>query len=340
MRSISRRQLTFATTAAWIAGMASAARSEAVDQPITFSGAGGAPLAGSLVLAGGGKTPAVVLVQGSGPTDRDGNQLPRLRTDLLVQLARLLAENGIASLRYDKRGIGGSAAGLPHDRESLSRFAAWENFVADGEAAFQALASQPSVDTTRIGVIGHSEGGLIALSLASRAVVHPKALVLLATPGRPLGQVLDDQIGAALDRQKAPPAVRTFFLDAKRRIEAAIAETGTVPADVPPGLQAIYPGYLGPFLRSLLALDPAALAKDYSGPILAIDGTADTQVFAARDAAVFQRVLAGRSDGSAVVMPDAVSHNMKHAAPGEDGFGGPLDDAVRGTLQPWLAAHL
>ncbi len=113
-----------------------------------------------------------------------------------------------------------------------------------------------------------------------------------------------------------------------------------MPDDVPAGLQALYPRYLGGFLQSLLTLDPAALANGHAGPILVINGTADVQVSAERDAGVFAHALAGRMDGSEVVTPADVSHNMKHAAAGDAGIDGEIDDAVRRTLARWLAANL
>src|SRR5438105_11359896 len=82
---------------------ATATAAAPVEQQVTFTGAGGVTLAGTLVLPESASAdrlvPALLLIQGSGPSDRDGNQLPNLRTDILRQVAELLAEQNIASLR-------------------------------------------------------------------------------------------------------------------------------------------------------------------------------------------------------------------------------------------------
>src|SRR5712671_4102275 len=109
---------------------------------VRFAGSDGASLAGTLLLpikSELGRVPGIVLVAGSGPTDRDGNNsLVPERIDLLKQLAELLARAGIATLRYDKRGIGGSQR--PSDSMQLQeRFFAWENFVGDVQAAHAEL---------------------------------------------------------------------------------------------------------------------------------------------------------------------------------------------------------
>src|SRR5688500_18112657 len=101
---------------------------------ISFEGAGGVRLSATLLLPEGAaadrRVPAVVLVAGSGPTDRNGNQPPLLWTGLLKQLADVLADAGIASLRYDKRGQYRSGK-PPKDPAALARFVAWEHFIAE-----------------------------------------------------------------------------------------------------------------------------------------------------------------------------------------------------------------
>src|SRR5258708_3636948 len=93
------------------------------ERQVTFPGADGATLAGTLQLPAGEKAgPALVLLAGSGPTDRDGNQPPALVTDLLKQVAVGLAEKGIASLRYDKRGMYANKADLPKDLAKYGDF--------------------------------------------------------------------------------------------------------------------------------------------------------------------------------------------------------------------------
>jgi uncharacterized protein len=169
----------------------------------------------------------------------------------------------------------------------------------------------PGIASDRVGVLRHSEGGLLALGFAAQYHPQPKALILASPPGRLFGEVIHDQLSALLEQQQATAEQCQFFLDADRRIRSEILETGKVPLDVPAGLAPLYPTYLGRFLKSELALDPAALATNVEGAILVINGAADTQVLAKRDAARFSSALANRKDGSEVFTPSAVSHNLK-----------------------------
>ncbi len=201
------------------------------EHEVRLHGAVGVSLAGSLALPtndhSGRYYPAMLLISGSGPTDRDGNQLPALRTDLLKQIAALLAHSGIASLRYDKRGVGGSKP-LPAN-QTMEEIAAWENFVGDAVSAFSHLSHQAGVDKTRVGILGHSEGGLIALDGASALRGAPSVLVLASTPGRPIDVVLQEQLASTLKKQNATPEQTRLFLDANSAIVAAIRATGKIP---------------------------------------------------------------------------------------------------------------
>ncbi|MEI7446486.1 MAG: alpha/beta hydrolase [Burkholderiales bacterium] len=158
-------------------------------------------LSGTLTLPDALGTPRTValFVAGSGPTDRDGNgPALGLRTDCLKQLAAALASGGVASLRYDKRGDGRSAAG-PTD-ESALRF---EHFVDDAAEWARRLAVDPRFD--RVAVLGHSEGALIAALCASHAPAVDHVLKLAGGdaasraasythPERPLAPGLADGI--------------------------------------------------------------------------------------------------------------------------------------------------
>ena len=174
-----------------------------------FAGSQGASLAGTLLLPIWSeleKVPGVVLVSGSGPTDRDGNNaLVPDRIDLLKQIAELLAEAGIASLRYDKRGIGASSA-KPHGSiAELERFFSWENFVGDVVAAQAELVKHDEIKSYATALLGHSEGGLLVLAAAPTIVKNPPyGMVLVATPGRKLDEILRAQIGRGAPNLVAP----------------------------------------------------------------------------------------------------------------------------------------
>jgi len=120
-----------------------------------------APLHGTLLLPyAPGPHPALLLVAGSGPVDRDGN-LPSLHNDSLRLLAEGLAACGIATLRADKRGVGASHAAAP-DEAALSL----DTYVNDAVSWMHALAADPAI--ARVGLLGHSEGALIASVLTQK----------------------------------------------------------------------------------------------------------------------------------------------------------------------------
>jgi dienelactone hydrolase len=221
----------------------------------------------------------------------------------------------------------------------LPLFCRWESFVNDATFAFKFLASRPKIDSDSVGIFGHSEGGSIALDVSQNQKFDapaPKLLILAATAGRSLGDIISEQICAILSHQKAEPQAREFFLKENRRIQKAILATGKVPSDVPSGLRIFYPDYIGPFLKSALALDTPTLASSFSGPILVINGMADTQVSAERDAGLFAKILSNRSDGSEVYLPTDVSHNLKHINGNPQGFDGDLDGRVKDKVLSWL----
>ncbi|QCI64308.1 alpha/beta hydrolase family protein [Phreatobacter stygius] len=312
---------------------------------VSFRGSGGTALAGTLQLpagADGRRVPAVLLVQGSGPTDRDGNQPPALITDLLQQIAGTLAGFGIASLRYDKRGMHANAASLPRDPEALAEFVRWRHFVEDAAAAFRALKSRPEIDPARAGLFGHSEGGLIGLAMAARpgGDAVPAALVLAATPGRPLGVVLREQLERLGRLQGAPDAILQPLLDQNDQIVARLEATGELMPDIAPGLRALYPPYLRLFWQAAAALDPVALVAGYGGPVLVLAGGEDSQVSPDRDALALGAALARRSlpvNAYAIGIVPGVSHNLKPVSrPGDPGFAGPVAEAVTTVLHGWF----
>ena len=313
-----------------MSNVGSTARAASTEEEVVFSGSGGVPIAGSLILPGWASkdhpVAGLLLIQGSGPTDRDGNQPPALKPNLLRHVAEALADEGIASLRYDKRGMYANHDSLPAKQDELSSFFSWPALVGDARAALAFLANQSAVVSDWVGVFGHSEGGLIGLDLSGGdQEPRPKVLVLASTPGRPIGQVIHDQLSALLEQQQATAQQREFFLATDARIQSEILTTGEVPFDAPSGLAALYPSYLGPFLKDELALDPVALATRSKCPLLVINGTADSQVSAVRDAAQFSLALRSRTDVSEVFTPAGVSHNLKTVTSDSDpGFDGPL----------------
>jgi uncharacterized protein len=324
------------------------AAEEFEQRQVVFRGAGDTSLSGTLLVPKGAprsRFGAVVLLSGSGPTDRDGNQAPALVTDLLKQIAEGLAGHGVASLRFDKRGMHANAKERPQDPAQLAGFFAWENFVADAVAAYKFLRTQPEVQGGRVGFLGHSEGGVLALLAADELTAEgasPAALVLLSTPGRSLDAIIDEQLTRLLKIQGASDEQSRYFVDENARIVQSIRETGKVPDKVPMGLKALYPAYLGGFLQSTFATDPCRFAARYAGPVLVVSGAKDVQVSPERDAAALDAALKSRKpdDHRLVIVPDA-SHNLKAVkTENEPGFVGDIVPGIVEGMAGWLTARL
>lgn len=229
-----------------------------LNQNMTVQVAGGV-LHGSLMLPKADHPlPVALLIAGSGPTDRNGNN-PMGRNDSLKRLAQALARRGIASLRYDKRGIGQSQAVAP-DESELSVAA----YVADAEAWARKLKADARF--SGLVLIGHSEGALIA-SLAA-AAVEPAALISIAGSGRPIDQLLREQLQGRL-----PPALLATAFYLLDELKA-----GRTHDQVPETLQVLFRPSVQPYLISLFRHDPARAFARTTAPALIVQGTHDIQV--------------------------------------------------------------
>jgi pimeloyl-ACP methyl ester carboxylesterase len=263
-------------------------------QSVTEEAWSHAGLAGTFAGPGPGAPPgpAVLILVGSGPTDRDGNG-QYVSTDMYRMLAAGLAGAGIRSLRYDKRGLGGSA-GI---REEDLRF---DRYVDDAMEAARDLAARK--DVSGVVIAGHSEGGLVAILAARQAPLA--GVVLLATPGRSVVEVLRQQYGGA-----NPPQLRQKALD----IIAALAAGGRV-TDVPPALAPAFRPSVQPYLASMINIDPAKEFAQVKIPTLLIYSARDLQVsLADRDA-----LAAARPDAEMVTLPEA-NHILKRAPADAEG---------------------
>jgi alpha-beta hydrolase superfamily lysophospholipase len=302
------------------------------EREVRFAGSGGVTLVGTLALPTISeiqKVPGVVLVAGSGPTDRDGNNpLIRVRVDLLKEIAASLGRAGIASLRYDKRGIGASAIHRRNPADRQESYFTWDQFVSDVQAAHAELVRHDEIKAYATALLGHSEGGLLAIAAtAAMGKKRPYALVLASTPGRPLGEIVREQIARSMPSLNATA----------ERIMSAIRTTGRVPPDGPPAFRAVFPGYAGAFLRAAFAFDPAATLARTDIPCLLLQGGADIQVVPPHDVQPLLDTLARRkAPGEALIAP-MVSHNLKLVSgPDDPGFAGPIAPAIEIKLVGWL----
>lgn len=303
---------------------------------LRFPGAGGIELAGTLVLPMSSelqKVPGVVLIGGSGPTDRDGNNpLIQARVDLLKQIAELLAGVGIASIRYDKRGIGRSTKS-PARLADQELFFAWENFIGDVQLAHAELVKQDEVKGYATALLGHSEGGLFAVAAAEATapVRAPYALVLAATPGRPLRDVIRNQFA-----RRAP-----HLLEPAERIIEAIRRTKRTPADVPAELADVFPPYIGLFLHGELTFDPARTLMSLKQPCLLLHGAADQQVVPMDEIQPLIDALDKRVAPAEAIVAPLVSHSLKAVSgPGDPGYAGPIATEIADNLRGWLISTL
>lgn len=277
-------------------------------------------LHGTLTLPKGGPAGmAVLLLAGSGPVDRDGN-LPGMTNNSLRLLAHGLACHGIAVLRVDKRGIGASAvAGVT---EEGLRF---QTYVDDAVAWLEVLQRQRGF--CRSGLVGHSEGALVA-TLASRRHSLDR-LVLLAGAGHAAGRVIR--------RQLAEAGVSSSWQAQAGRILNEL-EAGRGVAKVPAELLTLFRPSVQPYLMSWLSLDPAAELARAPLDALVVQGNADFQV-GAEDA---QRLVQARP-GNSLAIIDGMNHVLKDA-PSERAanlatYSRP-DLPLTAELVPLLAAYL
>ncbi len=253
-------------------------------------------LHGTLLVPAASRPPVVLIIAGSGPTDRDGNSpiLPG-KNNSLRYLAEALAERGIASLRYDKRGIGGSAASMRGMQESDARF---DHFVDDAFAWGQKLRSDRRFSS--VTVIGHSEGSLIAMLAAPR--IPAAGVVSIAGAGFPASEAILRQIRAQ------------FTADQAAQVEAALQSVarGEAPGEVPPPLGAMLfrPSVL-PYLASWFRYDPRVVAGAVGAPLLVVQGTHDVQTL--EDDA---RAIAAGNPGATLKLIPGMNHVLKQSPAG------------------------
>jgi len=275
--------------------------------------------------------PAVVLVGGSGPIDRDGLAFG---IPVLGQIADAIATAGFIVVRYDKRGIGQSGG--------RAESAGLLDYAEDARAAVQWLSKRKDVDKKKIFVIGHSEGGAVALIAASKdkSIAGVGALAANGVTGAEL--VLAQQ-AHALDRLKLSPADRQAKIDLQKKIhEAVLTGKGweTMPAEV--NRRQVD----NPEFQSLLANDPAKVLPAVRQPILIVQGGLDTQVEPS-NADRLEALARKRKNAPAVevIKVPGVNHLLVPATTGEADEYGSLKDktvspAVTQAIVTWLTKTL
>jgi len=267
--------------------LANAAAPTVLQRPIELDSGHGV-LYGSLLLPQQDTPPPVVLIiAGSGPTDRDGNNPAGGRIDNLKRLALLLAGEHIASVRFDKRGVAASQPATPDER-NLSV----EAYVADTVAWAHKLKADPRFGPLIL--LGHSEGALIATLAAEQA--GASAVISLSGSGRPVAEVIREQLAQRL--APAQLAQGTALLDS--------LQAGQTSLNVPVPLRQVFRPTVQPYLISLLRQDPAAAFAQLKVPALIIQGRNDVQV----DVADAELLKAAKPDAQLVLI-DGMNHTLR-----------------------------
>jgi len=279
-------------------------------------------LPGVLALPKGeGPFPAVVLVHGSGPNDRDetvGASRP------FRDLAWGLASNGIAVLRYDKR-TRAYGPKIPRD------IGLDDEVIADALAALESLRGRPEVDPGRVFLLGHSLGGILAPEIARRDGRLAGVMVLAAT-ARPFFQVLIGQLEYIASLEPDPESSARVQIDSilatVRRVETGEAEEGQPVLGAPPA-----------YWREVAAVDPLEVARGLGAPLLVLQGGRDYQS-TTEDLELWRAALAGKEGFSSKFYPD-----LNHLFAAGTGMATPAEyasgeqhvaDAVITDLVDWI----
>lgn len=226
--------------------------------------AAGFTLAGTITKPQGvsGPLPALVLIGGSSPTDRDGfvAGIP-----VLGQMARDLVEAGFLVVRYDKRGIGQSGG--------RTETATLADYADDVRSIVRWLRDRDDVDDRRVGLVGHAEGAWVAMLVASRED-DVKAIALVAAPSTTGAELVLEQQRQALARLEVPAADAEEKIALQQKINEAVL-SGKGWDELPANVRAQADT---PFFQSFLTFDPAKVMKDIDQPVLIVQGALDTEV--------------------------------------------------------------
>jgi hypothetical protein len=263
--------------------------------------------------------PAVVLVHGSGPQDRDETLGPNRP---FLDIARGLAAQGIAVLRYEKR-----TKAKPQDYADKA-YTIDDETTHDAVAAVTALRETAGIDPKRVFVFGHSQGGMLAPRIATKAG-GVAGLVLFAAPARPLLDILVEQNVrlAVLDDARTSDAEKAAIEKLKQQVQAARKDGEAMVDMLPMGLPAS-------FWRSTDAVDPVAEAKQAALPMLVLQGARDIQVVDAD----WQRWRGGFHDDKAVTFK--LYEQLNHLGIAGEGEGSLAEYGTPGQVDAQLIADV
>lgn len=305
-------------------------------------------LAGTLTIPpGNGPFPAVVLVSGTGANTRDEVSAGY---KIFLVLADALTRKGILVLRYDKRGVGSSTGSFDD--------ATTADFASDAQAAVDWLATLPDVDHRHIGVIGHSEGGVIAPMVAV-ADKHVAFVVMLAGPGVRGDRLFVEQAAEVALASGAPRSYvgkrrafdRSLYAavvhapdheTAVQRAEAVVTRGLAEKIVEPQEAETLPIDATRPWMTQFLKLDPAIALRKVNVPVLALDGSLDLAVPAGLNLPVIRDALRHDRDATILELP-GLNHLFQDAKTGAPGEFARIEETMApsalSTITDWVQRH-
>ena len=277
------------------ASLAATAAAAPTGVEVTIPGPQGV-LAGTLIDPGK-DAPAVLIIPGSGPTDRDGNNPLGVAGGVYRQLAEALAAKHVATLRVDKRGMFGSKAAIA-DANDVTIGA----YAADAHGWVDMLRRRSG--RRCVWILGHSEGALVALQ-AAQDPTRICGLILVSGPGRPLGEVIRSQL-------RANPANAALLPPGEAAIDQLEAGKRVPAAGLPAPLQPLFNDRVQGYLIDMFAHDPAKLIAAVKLPVLIVQGDKDIQV-AVADAELLKKA----QPAATLTLVPGINHVLKPVA-GDD----------------------
>ena len=272
----------------------------------------------------GARLAAALLLPGSGPTDRDGNQPPTFQPNTLSLLADALGQDGIMTFRFDKYGSGPTPTLPPVIDEAA--------FVRQADAAYAALVAQPETNAHAVLVVGHSEGGMNALLVDTTVSPRPAGLALLEPQDERLLDLVDMQLDGQLDRALPPDQSAAQKALVSAAITAFRAGQAVSTAGMVPGIALLFQSFVAQdaFVRSDDAIYPPDIARRVPAGtrVLVTCGTADIQV----PCSTTPPLLNALHGGHLAVLP-GIDHDLHPAGSPVDNQ--PLAPALLTALHHW-----